>query len=379
MKAIVHDFKVIRPRFEGSQQDFFEWLPRAHAQSDMTLGKPDATERYRKILRRVGCDSSRIETRGHDLNDFNHENWDEMEIFRVHENPAGVGMEVRMRTYARHAGDIFEKFYASDLQAPSDLIHVTCTGYVSPSPAQRLVASKKWGNQTLVTHAYHMGCYASFPALRIAQGFLNADLTKKRVDLVHTEICGLHLNTADHALENFVVQTLFSDGFIRYSMSTELPKTSGSGFEILGIHEEILPNTEDAMSWICGDHGMKMTLSKDVPAIVGKALPEFIRRLAKPLQLSLEDISSEAHFAVHPGGPKILDHVEEILCLRSEQIQVSREILRTHGNMSSATLPHIWEKLVNDVKVPAGALILSLAFGPGLTVCGALLKKVASR
>jgi predicted naringenin-chalcone synthase len=270
---------------------------------------------------------------------------------------------------------VFEKFYLHESQAPSDLIHVSCTGYHSPSAAQSLIAAKNWGDLTTVTHAYHMGCYAAFPALRMARGFLSSDQNRERVDLVHTEICGLHINTSDHALESFVVQTLFADGFIRYSLSPELPKGKATGFEVLRIYESILPNTEDAMTWTCADHGMKMTLSKDVPSLVAKALPGFISRLLTPLQISYDSIRSEAYFAVHPGGPKILDQVQESLGLRADQIHSSREILRTHGNMSSATLPHIWDRLSNDPTVHEGALILSLAFGPGLTICGALLKK----
>lgn len=375
---VLHDFRIIRPRYSDPHEETFTWLPAAHAQADVIRGLPDATERYRKILRRVGCSSEQIRERGHELADFNHQNWAEMRVFRLHERAQGVGMEERTRIFGEAAGSVFERFYERDTAAPDDLIHVTCTGYLSPSPAQRLVAAKGWGASTLVTHAYHMGCYGAFPAIRQARGFLAADAAKSRVDVVHTEICGLHLNPADHALETFVVQTLFADGFARYSVSPGLPSSGGAGFEILALRETMIPGTEDAMTWMCGDWGMKMTLSKDVPGIVGRHLAAFIQDLLKPAGMDLEALRSEARFAIHPGGPKILDEVETALALRPEQIAASREVLRSYGNMSSATLPHIWERILSDESVPPGAPVLSLAFGPGLTLCGALLRKVTA-
>ena len=89
--------------------------------------------------------------------------------------------------------------------------------------------------------------------------------------------------------------------------------------------------------------------------------------------------ASEQHartiFAVHPGGPKIIDRVRDLLALDEKQVQARREVLFDHGNMSSATLPHVWLRLVQDHSVAPGSPIVSLAFGPGLTVCGGYFRK----
>jgi len=90
--------------------------------------------------------------------------------------------------------------------------------------------------------------------------------------------------------------------------------------------------------------------------------------------LSEDKIKSEALFAIHPGGPKIIDQIKEILALKEHQIEYSTEVLKSFGNMSSATLPHIWEKMLNDRKVMNGSYIVSMAFGPGLTICGTLFE-----
>ena len=64
-----------------------------------------------------------------------------------------------------------------------------------------------------------------------------------------------------------------------------------------------------------------------------------------------------------------------VLELDEGQVAASRRVLHDYGNMSSATLPHIWMRLLADPDVPRGTLIPSFAFGPGLSVCGALLEK----
>ena len=84
-----------------------------------------------------------------------------------------------------------------------------------------------------------------------------------------------------------------------------------------------------------------------------------------------------ALFAIHPGGPRIIDELAELLALRPRQVEASNAVLRDHGNMSSATLPHVWKAILEDAEVPAGTWVVALAFGPGLTIAGAILRKTA--
>jgi predicted naringenin-chalcone synthase len=221
-----------------------------------------------------------------------------------------------------------------------------------------------------------MGCYASLPAVRIADGFRAAGLAHglKRIDIVHTEICSLHLNLADHSPEQMVVQSLFADGHIRYSAVSSESAEPG-GLELVTIHEEILPNTLDFMTWQTSEWGMRMTLSKEVPKQLAASIQGFISRMLTHAQLENPHFLSEAIFAIHPGGPRIIDQLQAELNLREEQVSHSKKILFDYGNMSSATLPHIWNSILGDTNIPAGKWIVSLAFGPGLTAFGALMRK----
>ncbi|MBI2743249.1 MAG: naringenin-chalcone synthase [Chlamydiales bacterium] len=358
-------FHLIRPPHEFSQQEILEWIAHEHASAQAKSGEElGFYEEIRERLMRVGMGSDKIQRRGTLLKEVT--SLDSVrEIYDQSESAVGAGLQKRMSFFETAVNQLFEEFYPEGCIAPSHLIHVTCTGYASPSGAQHIVSKRGFGAETVVTHAYHMGCYASIPALRMATGM------RSIVDLVHTELCTLHMNPLLHETEQLVVQSLFADGFIKYSVSQE-PDI----YKILGLHEEILPETCDLMSWRLEDWGMRMTIAKEVPVVLSRALPSFIERLQKRSNWSGRS-ESPLLFAIHPGGPKIIDQIQKMLKLSDEQVYHSKEVLKTMGNMSSATLPHVWEKIACDENVKPGSAVLSLAFGPGLTACGAIFEKGA--
>lgn len=326
---LLTDFSHIRPAHIHSQEAILDFLAECHTKAGANYYE------IKERLLKIGIGSHKIATRGTHLT--------------LTELAALDQMSSRMTAFDEGASAIFEQFY-ENTPLPPHIVHVTCTGYISPSPAQKIV-SKRHSN-TSVTHAYHMGCYGSIPAIRMVQGQI--------ADIVHTELCTLHLNAHFHRSEQLVVQSLFADGFIKYSV---VEKTDKPHFEILALEEKIIPDSITDMSWRLADWGMEMTLSKAVPIVIARALPEFIKKLSP---------QGEVFYAIHPGGPKIIEQIRDILKLEDHQIAHSVEIMKTFGNMSSATLPHIWEKMLKEL--PNGSHVISLAFGPGLTLCGALFK-----
>jgi predicted naringenin-chalcone synthase len=226
---------------------------------------------------------------------------------------------------------------------------------------------------TAVTHAYHMGCYGSIPAIRIASGYASLPSSAlSNIDIVHTELCSLHMHPLLHRSEQLLVESLFSDGFIKYTLNTQ--KGTKLHLEVQALHEEQIPNSLKSMTWSCGDNGMDMTLAKDVPVFIARALEGYLKRLCSLAKLQTA-ILKDAFFAIHPGGPKILQQIKDLLGLQPFQLEHSEAVLQHFGNMSSATLPHIWEKMLIDSKVQSGARIISLAFGPGLSIVGGLFEK----
>ncbi len=405
-QCLIGDFRIRRPAHSAGHEASVQWLASAHAKSEAVLRKgasdfdPDAFRRsMERYITRFGCGPESLSARGHDLEDFLHTEWARMRIFDLDRNPRGGGMDVRMEVFAAIAERVLKEFYPEGSEAPEELIHVTCTGYVAPSAAQKLVVERGWEQRTGVMHAYHMGCYAAMPALRMASAFLASPRPRAaadgkpggaRIDIVHTETCTLHLDPSQHTPEQLVVQSLFADGHIRYSVTADdgpSPAAPGQGLGLgkgfpksrglhyLGVHEELIPGSLGAMGWILGGHGMRMMLAREVPELIAGALRDFLRRMFAATGVDASEAFTKGIFAIHPGGPRIIDKVAALLELAPWQVAASRAALKAYGNMSSATLPHVWAALVDDPSVASGTMITSLAFGPGLTVYGAILRK----
>jgi predicted naringenin-chalcone synthase len=360
----VSDFEIIRPPFQTAQHLTLEWLSRAHVKVEgvlrqTALDHPEMKEFHTTIqeqITRVGCKPHQIHQRGH--------------VVSLEDLPAEHLLELRLKIFDRYVTEVFEQLFPLSSPAPDDLIHVTCTGYVAPSGAQKLVSVRGWGHQTVVTHAYHMGCYGAIPALRMAQGFHKAG--KEHIEVVHTELCSLHANPARHSLDQLVCQTLFADGCIKYTLRSEVKKTH---FLLRAIQEMLIPNSRDAMSWNLSSAGFEMSLAKEIPYLIAASLELALKRIFQKAHLSYEETVRTAIFAIHPGGPKIISMIQRQLHLSEEQVRHSRTVLQNYGNMSSATLPHIWQAILQDDSMQTGSLVISLAFGPGLTFGATVMEK----
>lgn len=209
----------------------------------------------------------------------------------------------------------------------------------------------------------------------VIDDFLHQNWDKMKIyvlDIVHTELCSLHTNPSNHSADQLVSQSLFADGFIKYTAKKHLDSPH---IKVLSIHEEIISHSTEAMKWNLADCGFQILLAKEVPVLITKALQMYLENLCAKASLKPEEVLKNAHFAIHPGGPKIIKYIQQYFRLEDEQIEKSKLILKQFGNMSSATLPNIWDAILQDPKVDSGTWIVSMAFGPGLSICGALMQK----
>lgn len=356
----IYDFESIDPTYSLSQKESLAWLAKMHADH----GDKKDQRLLQKRLAYYGVKPDRIAKRFVSCQDPTHFNEDSYKVFH---RDRILDQKYKSQCFKESTESIFRRFYPTRQSLPNHLIHVTCTGYVAPSAAQILVGS--WNAETSITHAYHMGCYAALPSLRMANAFSRGG--SSRIDIVHTEMCSLHMDPRDNTPEQLVIQSLFADGFIKYSVSGKRPR--GPHFSILSIEEKIIPDSTTDMKWEQEAWGLRMTLSRSVPKKIVDALPDFLTQVSASAKISEQDLLSHAMFAIHPGGPKIIDHVAQSLGLSDWQIAGSSQILFERGNMSSATLPHVWERILKN-GLSTRKLIVSLAFGPGLTVFGSIFQ-----
>ncbi len=298
-------------------------------------------------------------------------------------SPTGETLDERMNLFEEIACDVFERVYRdADVAPPDDIVHVSCSGYVSPSPVQTFLSRRNWLGVG-VTHSYHMGCYGAFPAVRTALGlvgssFVSLPTRKRRVDLVHTEFLSLHFDLLGDEADNFITSTLFADGFIKYTAypHSEFVKTGRSGLKVLAVEEHILPDSLPEMTLRPGPLQFDMSLSKRVPFMIRDSIADFVRSICTQVDLDFEREKDSMIFAIHPGGPAILNQIRGKLGIDESAVALSRKVLYEHGNMASATAPHIWQLIVDSPEIERGSKVLSMAFGPGLTVIGALFEKV---
>jgi predicted naringenin-chalcone synthase len=256
-----------------------------------------------------------------------------------------------------------------------DLVVVSCTGYAGPGLDVHLAADLGLGQGTRRLALGHMGCYAALPALRTASALVAA--SGQRALIVSVELCSLHLQPAT-SRQDVVSQALFGDGAAAALIAPGDPGRSGAGgsaaltgLEVVAARTATLPGSQGRMGWLIGDDGFHMSLSPRVPALVDRGLGALVEQLLGPHGLAPADV---AHWAVHPGGPEILERVQRRLRLSDAQLAPSREVLADGGNRSSATVLFILESMLGSGELQPGQWLVTLGFGTGLTLEALLLR-----
>lgn len=263
----------------------------------------------------------------------------------------------RMAVYAREAPRLALQAVARlpDLGHITHLVVASCTGFVAPGIDQLI--ARELGLPAGVERLLigFMGCYAGVTALRTA-GQLARASEGSRVLVVAVELCSLHLQQ-NAGLASTLAMAQFSDGAAAAVVSTEGPG--------LAIGESLAASIEDSdelITWTIGDTGFVMNLSGEVPGRLSRALAD----PALMEQISGGDPTNIDAWAVHPGGKSILDAVERAFDLPANALVESREVLRSFGNMSSATILFVLERIMQ--RKPAEGV--AMAFGPGVAMEG---------
>ena len=246
-------------------------------------------------------------------------------------------------------------------QSITHLIVASCTGFVAPGIDQRIVSLAGLNPGVERTVVGFMGCYAAVNALRLAHHIVRST-PEARVLVVNIELCTLHFQRTTE-LERLLAMLLFADGCSAALVTAEPKGVALHDFRAANIDE-----TSEAMSWRIGDQGFVMHLGGEVPIRIGQALArERERPHAEGLLRGLKP-EDYTHWAVHAGGRSILDAVQTNLGLDPHALDISREVLRDVGNLSSATLMFVLKRTLERAggKPSAPESGFAVAFGPGL-------------
>jgi len=280
----------------------------------------------------------------------------------------GPGTEERMQRYALESVPLAlsaaeNALRESGLQ-PSEITHlvtVSCTGFFAPGPDIVLIKRLGLNPEVSRLHIGFMGCHGALNGLRQCQSIADAD-PGARILLCAVELCSLHLQYGWNP-HSILANSLFADGAAAVVLArTMATREESKTWSVASSGSYVMPDSEDAMTWKIGNHGFEMTLSHRVPDLIRENLRPWLEQWLARHDLALGDIAT---WAVHPGGPRILSEVVDILQLPNDSIAASRAILREFGNMSSPTILFILQRLRSqDAPRPC----LAIGFGPGLTI-----------
>jgi alkylresorcinol/alkylpyrone synthase len=242
------------------------------------------------------------------------------------------------------------------------LVTVSCSGFCAPGVDVGLIQALGLSPETSRTNVGFMGCHGSFNALRVAKSYVEADPSAV-VLLCSTELCSLHHHYG-WSTEKVIANALFGDGSaaVICRAATSQTTASPSQYKLIRNGTHLLPGSTKAMTWRIRDHGFEMTLSQKVPSLIEQNLRPWMEGFLAKEGLTIADVKN---WAIHPGGPRILDACVNALGIPPESVALSREILSKYSNMSSATILFLLDRVQEAAE---RGPVVALGFGPGLTI-----------
>lgn len=242
---------------------------------------------------------------------------------------------------------------------------VSCTGYGTPGIDILLARELGLADDVQRLHVGHMGCYAAVPGLATVA---DAAAARGKVSIMLClELTSLHLQPPSRDLEQAVAHALFSDAAVATAVVPDGPR----GFEVVDVVAHTDVAHADKMRWDVTDHGFRMALSSKVPKVLEGRVAGVVEQLLAPRGLTVDEVRG---WAVHPGGPRIIDVVCERLGLPEDELEETATVLREHGNCSSPTVLMVLDRIGRRRDLRDGDPVVLMAFGPGLTLYAALLR-----
>ncbi len=322
-------------------------------------------------------------------------------------HPRGPTTAERMEIFSKEAAPLLIKACTTALDnactKPASITHlvtVSCTGFAAPGCDLQLIDQLGLNENVQRINVGFMGCHGAINAIRVAKSFVEAD--PNAVVLVGAvELCSIHQQYTDDP-QQLVANALFADGAAALvvgsrieepsnelltnailtneeaneestdEMTSGMPDGITGEWTITSSFSQVIPQTSNLMSWKIGDFGFQMSLDPQVPSCIESSLRAALSTWLEEEGLTLDFVDI---WAIHPGGPRIVQASGAALGLSEEQLAPSLEILANHGNMSSPTVLFILNKLMSSGGNERAKHAILLAFGPGLCIEACLLSQ----
>jgi len=274
--------------------------------------------------------------------------------------------EERNAIYVREVINLGENVLGKSLKKanwkPSDLdfiITVSCTGIMIPSLDAYLINTLKLRQDIVRLPVTEMGCAAGISGMIYAKNFLQAN-PGKRAAVIAVESPTATFQLDDYSMANIVSAAIFGDGAACVLLSSH---EEDAGPKIVAESMYHFYDAIQMMGFKLTNGGLKMVLDIEVPETIAAHFPAIIYPFLAQNKVTIEDID---HLIFHPGGKKIVQTVEDLFAASGKNINDTKEVLRQFGNMSSATVLYVLERIM-DTQPLKGEKGVLLSFGPGFS------------
>jgi alkylresorcinol/alkylpyrone synthase len=295
--------------------------------------------------------------------------------------------------YIEHATALGERALDSALRAAGvaardlDLLIVTSvTGLAVPSLDARLIPRLGLRSDIKRVPIFGLGCVAGAAGLARLHDYL-LGWPGHTAALLAVELCSLTVPAAGATTPDLVVSGLFGDGAVAVVARGEQAggagpgagaasgsavgaaaagaRASAGGPRVIASRSEVYPDTGDVLAWRLGSAGFRIVLTAELASVVGRHLRQDVSAFLAASGLTIGDITS---WVCHPGGPKVIDAVEQGLGLPADALEVTRRSLAEVGNMSSASVLHVLQQTIDTARPPPGSPGMLIGLGPGVSV-----------
>lgn len=281
------------------------------------------------------------------------------------------GFGERNDTFVRVGLDLAESAVMTALEqaglAPRDVdlvVSTSVTGIAAPSLEALLAPRIGLRADVKRIPVFGLGCVAGASGVARIHDYLLGHPDGVAV-LLSVELCSLTVQHDDSSMANIVASGLFGDGAAAVVMVGERRASDAPGPEVVATRSRLYPGTERTMGWDIRETGFRIVLSASVPDLVSAYLGGDVADLLAEHDLKVSDVAT---WVCHPGGPKVLLAMEEVLDLRAGELDVTWRSLARVGNLSSASVLHVLADTLRAGRRPdqeAAAPAVMLAMGPG--------------
>ncbi len=240
----------------------------------------------------------------------------------------------------------------------------TCTGYLCPGIATYCIEELGLSPQVKAFDLVGLGCGGALPNIQLAQDHLIAN-PNGIVLSIAVEICSATFQMGDD-ISLLISNAIFGDG-----AAAALLWCKDDGVELFKTESLFSPANRNDVRYLYKNGALHNKLSISLPKITAGFVPTLVETLLSSAGLSIPDID---HWAIHPGGEKILSNIQAALGLSDSDMAPSRSVLSNYGNMSSPSVLFELKEILDNTSDSPG-WIAALAFGAGMSLHGYLLKK----